>query len=123
MARSTQTLVILQPHLPAALHDRDDMVGIPGSLGGGTPDSPTLLSMGIKKIFPALPRKPIPQDIKIPHKLYRVGFASRTNPSIPLEHLLADVTGVRPDLPFVHAFLRTERTFPFWDLFAAAPAK
>src|SRR5579862_9409855 len=112
MAQKTQSAQILKVALPSALRHGQDMVGVPEGLAREPFESPFR-----EKPEPVCPSR-APQ---LCISSAGIDTADRANAVVPQQNLLAQITRVGAEAPFVHAPIRTERETPCRD-FQGAPA-
>lgn len=99
--------------LTAALTDRNDVIGIPQAFTGVRLDTP--FPQGNSSTLGWQTPQPAPL-------LYAIYAADAANPLVTLQDLVAQVTRVAAEFPFVNAIGRTERAAPSgWNL-KVAPA-
>jgi hypothetical protein len=111
VAEKTQGSQILKVAFSSAFYDGQNMISIPESLAR-------------EPLEPPFGEKPLPMGPtrapQFPIGSAGVGSAYRANAPVPPQNLLAQVTGVGTEAPFVHTPIRTEREAPRWD-FQATP--
>jgi len=112
MAEKTQRAQVLKVALSAALHDGQDMIGIPQCLSREPLESP----------FSEKPQAMGPtRASQFPIGSAGIDSADRADAPVPLENLFAKVAGVRTEAPFVDAPIRTKCETTRRD-FQATPA-
>jgi hypothetical protein len=111
VAEKAQGTQILKVALSSAFHHGQDMIGIPESLAREPLEPPS----GQKPLPMCATRAP-----QFPVGSAGVDPADRANAPVPLQNLLAKITGVGTEAPFVDTPIRTERKAPHWD-FQATP--
>ena len=114
MAGEAESANVFQIALSSALAHRKNVIRIPKAPPVHRPNTPIFqhdFSIGAACALQAA------------EGLYRVDMAERTAPSVPREDLLAKISWVGPQAPFVDTPVRTERSPSALHLQAAPAAK
>src|SRR5271168_55645 len=99
MALQTQGSDVLEIAFASAFHHRDDVIGVPQRVSGTGAQAPVQRSLQ-----PGCPA----QAFQLPLGLQAIDAAPGANAAVALQNLLANVAGVAPQAPFLHAPGRTE---------------